>query len=40
MMIAVDPPLRHAVIRALDQFEGRFFSFGFVSEGVESWICK
>jgi D-glycero-alpha-D-manno-heptose-7-phosphate kinase len=40
MMIAVDPPRRHEVSRALEQFEGRFFSFGFVSEGVESWICK
>ena len=37
MMIAVDPPLRHAVIRALEPLGGRFFSFGFVSEGVESW---
>jgi D-glycero-alpha-D-manno-heptose-7-phosphate kinase len=40
MMIAVDPPNRHAVIRALDPLGGRFFSFGFVSEGVESWTCK
>lgn len=37
MMIAVDPPHRHAVIRALEPLGGRFFSFGFVSEGVESW---
>jgi D-glycero-alpha-D-manno-heptose-7-phosphate kinase len=40
MMIAVDPTRRHDVIRALDGFDGRFFSFNFVSEGVESWICN
>lgn len=37
MMIAVEPPLRHAVMRALDRFEGRFYSFTFVDEGVQSW---
>jgi D-glycero-alpha-D-manno-heptose-7-phosphate kinase len=40
MMIAVDPPNRHHVIRALEPMGGRHFSFSFVSEGVESWTCK
>ena len=40
MMIAVNPQQRHQVIRALEPLGGRFFSFGFVSEGVESWTCK
>lgn len=40
MMIAVDPQHRHRVIRALEPLDGRFFSYGFVSEGVESWTCK
>lgn len=37
MMIAVDPPARHSVVRALEQFGGRFFSFTFVDQGVQSW---
>ena len=37
MMIAVDPPTRYRVVRALEAFEGRFFSFTFVNHGVESW---
>lgn len=37
MMIAVDPPHRHRVMRALEQFGGRFFSFGFVEQGAQSW---
>lgn len=37
MMIAVDAPARHNVIRALDVFDGRFFSFSFVEQGVQSW---
>lgn len=37
MMIAVDPAVRYRVVRALDAFEGRFFSFTFVNQGVESW---
>jgi D-glycero-alpha-D-manno-heptose-7-phosphate kinase len=40
MMIAVDPPKRHAVIRALQNEGGQFFTFGFVSEGVEAWTCR
>jgi D-glycero-alpha-D-manno-heptose-7-phosphate kinase len=40
MMIAVDPPKRHAVMRALREEGGQFFTFGFVSEGVEAWTCK
>jgi D-glycero-alpha-D-manno-heptose-7-phosphate kinase len=40
MMIAVDPPHRHAVMRTLEPEGGRLFSFGFVGEGVESWICR
>lgn len=39
MMIVVDPPRRHLVIRALAQKGGCFYSFGFVNEGVEAWIC-
>jgi D-glycero-alpha-D-manno-heptose-7-phosphate kinase len=39
MMIAVDPPNRHCVMRALEPQGGRFFSFGFVNEGVEAWTC-
>jgi D-glycero-alpha-D-manno-heptose-7-phosphate kinase len=37
MMIAVNPPSRHQVIRALEPFGGRFFSFSFVDQGVQSW---
>lgn len=40
MMIAVDPPQRYSVMRALSQEGGQFFTFGFVSEGVEAWTCK
>lgn len=40
MMIAVDPPKRHAVMRALNGEGGQFFTFGFVSEGAESWVCR
>lgn len=39
MMIAVDPLHRHRVMRALEPQGGRFFSFGFVNEGVEAWTC-
>jgi D-glycero-alpha-D-manno-heptose-7-phosphate kinase len=39
MMIAVDPPHRHRVMRALETQGGRFFPFGFVNEGVEAWTC-
>lgn len=37
MMIAVDAPMRHRVMRALEPFGGRFFSFSFVEQGVQSW---
>lgn len=37
MMIAVDAPQRHRVIRALKPFGGRFFSFSFVEQGVQAW---
>lgn len=39
MIIAVDPPHRHRVVRALEPQGGRFFPFGFVNEGVEAWTC-
>lgn len=37
MMLAVDPPHRNNVIRALEPMGGRFFNYCFVNEGVESW---
>jgi D-glycero-alpha-D-manno-heptose-7-phosphate kinase len=37
MMIAVDPHRRHDVMRALEPFGGRLFTFTFVEEGVRSW---
>jgi D-glycero-alpha-D-manno-heptose-7-phosphate kinase len=37
MMIAVAPAHRFAVMRALEPFGGRFFSFTFVEQGVQSW---
>lgn len=37
MMIAVDPKHRFDVMRALEPFGGRFFTFKFVNEGAESW---
>lgn len=37
MMIAVDAPKRFAVMRALEPFGGRVFSFCFVNQGVQSW---
>lgn len=37
MMIVVDPKLRFDVVRALETFGGRFFTFKFVNEGAESW---
>jgi D-glycero-alpha-D-manno-heptose-7-phosphate kinase len=37
MMIAVDPPQRYRVMRALEPFGGRFFSFSFVEQGAHSW---
>jgi D-glycero-alpha-D-manno-heptose-7-phosphate kinase len=39
MMIAVDSPKRHSVMRALETFGGRFFAFTFVDQGVRSWKC-
>lgn len=40
MMIAVDPGARYAVVRALDTFGGRFFSFSFVEQGAQSWTIN
>lgn len=40
MMIAVDPPARYKVMRALADEGGQFFTFGFVSEGAEAWTCR
>ena len=40
MMIAVDPPKRHNVMRALENSGGRFYSYCFVNEGAESWVCR
>lgn len=37
MMIAVDAHARYSVIRALQPFDGQFFSFCFVNQGVRSW---
>lgn len=37
MMIAAEAPYRYKVIRALEQLGGKFFSFSFVNQGVESW---
>jgi D-glycero-alpha-D-manno-heptose-7-phosphate kinase len=37
MMIAVDPEYRWQVIRALNKFEGRFFTFTFTESGAQSW---
>ena len=38
MMIVVDPKNRFDVIRALETFGGRFYTFKFVNEGAESWM--
>ena len=35
MMIAVHPASRYAVVRALEPFGGRFFSFPFVEQGAQ-----
>lgn len=40
MMIAVDPLARYAVVRALEPFGGRFFSFSFVEQGTQSWTSN
>jgi D-glycero-alpha-D-manno-heptose-7-phosphate kinase len=37
MMIAAEPAARFDVIRALEPLGGRFFSFTFVEQGVQSW---
>lgn len=37
MMIAVEPGRRFEVVRALEPLGGRFFSFTFVEQGVQSW---
>jgi D-glycero-alpha-D-manno-heptose-7-phosphate kinase len=40
MMIAVRPAQRYSVVRALEGFGGRFFAFGFVEQGVQSWTSN
>jgi D-glycero-alpha-D-manno-heptose-7-phosphate kinase len=40
MMIAVDPPERIRVMRALDELGGRFYNFKFVEVGVRSWTLR
>jgi D-glycero-alpha-D-manno-heptose-7-phosphate kinase len=40
MMIAVDPAARYSVVRALEPFGGRFYSFCFVEQGVQSWMSN
>ncbi len=40
MMIAVDPDARYSVVRAIEPFEGRFFAFSFVEQGVQSWTSR
>jgi D-glycero-alpha-D-manno-heptose-7-phosphate kinase len=37
MMIAVEPARRMPVMRALEPLGGRFYSFTFVEQGVQSW---
>jgi D-glycero-alpha-D-manno-heptose-7-phosphate kinase len=37
MMIAVEPARRLPVMRALEPLGGRFYSFTFVEQGVQSW---
>jgi hypothetical protein len=37
MVVAVEPPRRYAVFRALERLGGAVFSFSFVDRGVESW---
>jgi D-glycero-alpha-D-manno-heptose-7-phosphate kinase len=40
MMIAVDPAHRWQVMRALDKFQGRFFTFTFTEMGAQAWKNK
>ncbi len=40
MMIAVCPEHRLHVIRALEKFNGRFFTFTFTEQGAQSWKSK
>ncbi len=37
MMVAVEPPDRYRVFRALERLGGGIFAFSFVEHGVESW---
>lgn len=37
MMVAVEPPHRYRVFRALERLGGWVFAFSFVDHGVESW---
>jgi D-glycero-alpha-D-manno-heptose-7-phosphate kinase len=40
MMVAVSPSQRYSVVRALENFGGRFYSFGFVEQGAQSWTTN
>lgn len=37
MIVAVEPPHRYTVLRALERLGGGVFAFSFVDHGVESW---
>jgi D-glycero-alpha-D-manno-heptose-7-phosphate kinase len=37
MIVAVEPPCRYAVFRALERLGGGVFAFSFVDQGVQSW---
>ena len=40
MMISVAPAARYKVVRALEPLGGRFFSFEFFEQGVQSWTSN
>jgi hypothetical protein len=37
MIVAVEPPSRYTVFRALERLGGGVFAFSFVDQGVQSW---
>jgi hypothetical protein len=37
MIVAVEPPHRYTVFRALERLGGGVFAFSFVDQGVQSW---
>jgi hypothetical protein len=37
MIVAVEPPRRYTVFRALERLGGWVFAFSFVDQGVQSW---